>query len=338
MVSQEAIVISGCGWVTPFEAGSIDAVLTAAGSADRAGSDTTGYWPVPDVVLHSRDELTREVKSDKAASLTAIAVEYARRSARFDWGDFPPERIGFVLGCALAGQLGMIDFAGDVRKQGTRFVSPIHFPQTVGNYVAGAIARAYNLRGPNLTLASGEASSLYAIHEGYSMLANDQADLALVGGTEVSSPELGSGLAAPGIGFSEGACWFVLEHEASALSRGVQPLAKVKAPGHEEGEDVESTSGIISTGSEPRDGSVHIAHWIGRCPGAAGAAAAAAAIGAASGLEVPVVAGREGSTVQVRQLAQERDAPRAEQVEAVVVADRSEGQPMTLQLVIPTRR
>ena len=56
----------------------------------------------------------------------------------------------------------MIRFAEEVRAQSPRFVSPIHFPETVGNYLAAALARGFGFRGPNLTLA-GDSAGMEAV-------------------------------------------------------------------------------------------------------------------------------------------------------------------------------
>ncbi|MFH0982491.1 MAG: beta-ketoacyl synthase N-terminal-like domain-containing protein [Planctomycetota bacterium] len=228
---SDSIVLTGCGWVTPFAAGSIATVLTAAPeAAGRGPSAEDRYWAVPDSRLADRPHLSKELTGNKGAWMTAVAFEHARREAGLQPNSVAPERIGLALGCALAGQLGMIEFANEVRQQTARFVSPIHFPQTVGNYVAGALARAYNLRGPNVTLSSGVASGLDALIEGCRLLRAGEADVVFAGGTDCMSDALALGLAEPGPDaprLSEGACLFVLERAEHADRRGVAPLAAV---------------------------------------------------------------------------------------------------------------
>jgi len=280
--TSTSTVLTGCGWITPTAIGTIEAVLGAIAKRPERRSDHEFASQVPDDALNAFSDLPREVVRDRATRLTAIAVDLALRSAGIVREELEPTRIGLVAGCASAGQAGMIDFAEDVRGQGARFVSPLRFPQTVGNYLAGAIARAYAIRGPSLTFACADASSLEAVREGADLVASGQADVVLAGGTEVWSDRVSRTPITPSVGLSEGACWFVLERGASAGRRDAIPLATVAIA-----DDAGRPAIISSTGA--LEGAVFIAHEIGDCGGALGASAIAAAIGAARGLSVPVV-------------------------------------------------
>lgn len=198
MSDEQPILITGCGWVTPFASGCARDVVAALRKlpADIApcvaspAPPTDRFLSVPGADLQAFPDIPKEIRSDKGAWMTAVAIEFALRDAGLDRKSIPPERLGLVLGCALAGQIGMIQFAGEVREQSPRFVSPINFPQTVGNFIAGAIARGYDVRGPNLTLAAGTASGLDAVCEGCSLLQAGRADVLLAGGTDALTDTL----------------------------------------------------------------------------------------------------------------------------------------------------
>lgn len=130
-----------------------------------------------------------------------------------------------VLGCALAGQLGMIGFAQEVRSQSARFVSPLHFPQTVGNYAAGALARSFHIRGPNLTVARGVASGLEAVVAGCRIIRDGLADVVLAGGADTFVDALIPALREESQDLAEGACWFVLERVGARAGWGMKPRA-----------------------------------------------------------------------------------------------------------------
>ena len=296
-----SVAITGCGWITPFAAGSIADVL---GAAESAVAPDGPFWAVADDRVTEYPDLSKEIRRDKGSWLAAIAWEHAVRGASLDIGSLDAERVGLVLGCSLAGQLGMIDFAGEVRKQSPRFVSPIHFPQTVGNYPAGALARGYGLRGPSVTLASGTSSSLDGLVEACRVLDRGEADVVVAGGVETWSEGLATAMAIPGVALSEGACLLVLEKTEHAQGRGVKPLAIVAAWGtvacrSGDGDPSGSATGdagralsFVSASDEGAGGDIAIEQWIGRCPGAAGAAAVAAAIGAGAGRGVPISNGQ----------------------------------------------
>ncbi len=289
--SPEDIVITGCGWVTPFAAGGILQVL----SQPHPPLPPTGqtYWPIPPSILETCPPLAEECRQDQAAWLAAAALALARRDARISPGDVPAERSGLMLGIALAGQLGMIHFADDVREQSARFVTPIRFPQTVGNYIAGSLARGFDIRGPNMTLANGVASGLNAIAEAAAILRAGEADVVCAGGVERLTPALAVGLAQAGVVYSDGACLFVLERAEDAQRRGVDSLATVVASQPvdrcEAGRAAaDGAARIMSVAGWRQPGAVCIEDRIGRCLAALSAAAVAAGIAAAWGCSVPI--------------------------------------------------
>ena len=193
-----AVALTGCGWITPLASGTISQVLAAARRTGAPSAPEGGYWAVPDELVKDYPDLSRELKRDKGAWMTGAAFVLACGDASLAADSLEAERVGLVLGCALAGQSGMISFANEVRKQSPRFVSPLHFPQTVGNYISGAMARGFKIRGPNLTLACGAASGLEAVARGWAILNAGEADLVFAGGTEELTDDLATGLARAG--------------------------------------------------------------------------------------------------------------------------------------------
>lgn len=258
---------------------------------------------MPDEFLAGYPSLSAEIKQDKGAWIAAIAFEHARRQAALSEA-IPAERVGLVLGCALAGQLGMIAFANEVRQQSARFVSPIHFPQTVGNYVAGALARACNIRGPNSTIAAGLASGVDAIAQGCALLTADAADVVYAGGSDALSRDLAVGLAQPGMVLSEGACLFVLERRSGAASRGARPLAAVRRGArHAAGAPLPEfpEHALVVSAGIAHPSALVIEQRIGRCFAALSAAAIAAAIGQRPGNAV-IFADADGAHTTVLEL------------------------------------
>ena len=335
--NRNAIVLTGCGWVTPFAVGSIDEVLTAGAQAQPPSADELGYWPVPEAFRNEHGGLSNELKRDKTAWMTAIALEHARRAASLEPGEIPAEGVGLVVGDALAGQSGMIDFAEEVRAQGARFVSPLHFPQTVGNYLAGALARSYGIRGASSTLAGGAASGLDAIIEGCSLMASGVVDLLYAGGVNRLSTALAAGLGRPETVLSEGACLFVLERLDHAAARGVTPLAVVIRSEHCDDHppaEAASAAGLVSTAARPHPDGVLIEHWIGGCFGAAGAAAGAAAVGAARGHPVPIVETTAPLTVRVGRLPDDVGRNAEGHISALVFADADGAGTTMLELLV----
>ena len=335
----ETVVLTGCGWVTPFAAGTIDEVLAAAGRGRAPAASEDVYWAVPDEMIADYPDLSAELKREKGGWITAAALIHARADASLREEDVDADRVGMVLGCALAGQLGMIDFATEVREQTARFVSPIHFPQTVGNYLAGALARSYGIRGPNATIACGAASGLDAIVEACGIVANGKANVVFAGGADTLSKELAGGLAEPGVRLSEGACLFVLESAAHAASRDAKALASIIRHSHDHQRSDDTTAGqegalLISGTSCRQPGAIVIEHWVGRCPGALGAACMAAAVGAVRGSVVPVRDRADQDAVLAAQIPLDELRTDDGTVLAVVFADNDQTHRTSVELAI----
>jgi len=335
---DDPVVITGCGWVCPVAVGNIREVLSALRGAAPPATPQSGYLAIPDEVLARASHLADELKRDRSAWVPAVALERACAEAKIAPGRFPSERVGMVLGAALAGQWGMIAFADEVRQQSARFVSPIHFPQTVGNYVAGALARAYDIRGPNVTLSSGVAAGLDAMVEAISLLNSGSADVMFAGGADTLSPPLATGLSEPGVALSEGACWFVLERTKHAAARGAAPLAVVRGT-RQEGSGAEEAprreSAVLSAAPRGGPGSIVIEHWVGRCFAALGSAAVAAAIGAVRGLAVPWLIVPDPLRVSAGEILPTNLPTVDGGVRVIVNADAGGGHRSVLELAVP---
>lgn len=335
-IEANAITITGCGWVTPFAAGTIDEVLPEALRLHTSFPTDVEYWAVPDEIRDRLPNVSAEIKRDRGAWVTAAAFEHARLSAFLTPSAVPAERIGLVLGSALAGQLGMIAFAEQVREQSPRFVSPINFPKTVGNYISGALARAFDIRGPNSTWASGEASGLDAVVEACGVLASGMADVVFAGGVDTLAPGLARGFAQQERRLSEGACLFALERADHARSRNATVLAVVAdvAQHDDQGPLVANAEGaLLADASKPVRAAIWIEHWIGYCFGCLGSAAMAAAIGAARGHEVPVRDDADAASIMpLRPI--NTQSPGATTTEAVVVARAGDEHHTRLRLTI----
>ncbi len=283
-MTKGQIAISGCGWVTPFGVGAPSEVLPLLRRDEPLKPCDEGYWAVADSLLSEFSELPSEVRRDKGAWMASAALVCACKQALLDPKSWNEEKVGLFLGDAMAGQRGMISFANDVRKQGPRFVSPIQFPQTVGNFISGAIARAFGIRGPMATLANGSASGLDAIREACSTLANHRCDFVLAGSVCRLSEELVVGFDQPQTAFSEGACFFVLERSEDAKKRGVKVDALIGA-------------GRLADSNEPAeekkshamaDETTEIEDWTGDSLANLGCSAVAAALGVKLGLDLPI--------------------------------------------------
>lgn len=218
------VAITGCGWVMPSGAGNYAATLGAV-ELQAATENAPRLKVIPDALLETLAKPAGELAGDRQGCIASAALGLAVQQARLVLPYADPTRIGLVLSIAQAGQGGMIRFAEEVRAQSPRFVSPIHFPETVGNYLAGALARAYGLRGPNLTVSGGPAAGIEGFGEAVQMIQHGAADVVFVGGCEAWTPPLVEQSPPDQMAVSEGACFVVLERDDFFQSRGVSAQA-----------------------------------------------------------------------------------------------------------------
>ncbi len=172
----------------------------------------------------------------RLAGLAVSAGRLACRQAGLA-DEMARNRLGCVLGTMFSGQTAMIGFGRQLKESGSRFVTPLQFPETVGNYAASTVARLLDLQGANLTVCAGANSGLAALLEACALLESGAVDHVIAGGADVLAEELIDGLnrAGPtpapslaGSAYAEGACSFVLEREPHARQRNATILALIE--------------------------------------------------------------------------------------------------------------
>lgn len=336
MTENDSIVITGCGWVTPFAIGNTDKILSAAGCAttSQQADHAELYGTVSESELDRRLQASKELRGDKTAWMAAVAWDAAFEDASLDASSIDGDRLGLVMGCSLAGQQSMINFANDVRQQSARFVSPIHFPHTVGNYAAGALARAKGIRGPNVTLACGSQTSLRAVIEGCMLLGDGAADVIVCGGCDALSRETAPAVLQPGDKPNECACFVTLERLDHAQQRNARILAGawgLNGDSGRSGSKGASPNYLTASVTSPADGDITVEPWLGCCGGALGAATVAVAIVAGHGVALRDIPGT-GAALSVTETTAGECSP------ASRVLIRDNGLEPTMSLLLDVQR
>ncbi len=119
-------------------------------------------------------------------------------------------------------------------------LEPFYLLNGISNTSAGLVSQIYQLRGPALNLAAGEATSLACLHTGRLLIEQDQADICLVGSGEsalsvslravqVAAQALAPAIAMtpPDTALAEGGVVLCLEEYRHALRRGARIYAEV---------------------------------------------------------------------------------------------------------------
>ena len=162
----------------------------------------------------------------------------------------PADRMGVVVGTAMAGVSIIAENQDGLSTGEHKKVSPRFVPKFIGNIAAAQIAIAKGYRGPSLTVSTACSSGADAISTAAMLLLAGEADAILVVGAEASlCPVVVAGLASAhalstnndnpqtasrpfdktrdGFVFGEGGGALLLETEAHALARGAKIHAEL---------------------------------------------------------------------------------------------------------------
>jgi 3-oxoacyl-[acyl-carrier-protein] synthase II len=173
---------------------------------------------------------------DRATGLAVATVGMLLEQQREAGHSFDGHDVGLVLGTTTGSVQSMMDFTRDSLTQEKPFlVDPARFPNTVMNCAAGQCAIWHDLRGPNTTIAAGQATGLSALNYAARLHYCGHADMVLCGAVEEFSVQRAwlechakSGDAsAPVLG--EGCAVFLVEDIEGARRAGRPVLAELLA-------------------------------------------------------------------------------------------------------------
>ncbi|KGH30982.1 MULTISPECIES: beta-ketoacyl-ACP synthase II [Comamonas] len=180
------------------------------------------------------------------------------------------ERAATIIGSGVGGFSTIVEAVRTTDGKGPQRLSPFTVPAFLANLASGQVSIRHQLKGPLGAPVTACAASIQAIGDAARLIRNDEADMALCGGSEatIDRVALGSFAAAKAVttfsgdpakasrpfdqardGFvmAEGAGLLVLEALDHALARGAKPLAEVVGYG--------TSADAYHVTSGPEDGS-----------------------------------------------------------------------------------
>lgn len=187
---REKIVVTGMGAVTPIGTGvteywnNLIAGVSGVGTITRFDASALAVRIAAEV----RDFKPENHLPRKLISQTDAFTQYAYAAAEEAFGGQPlpaePERMGIVMGTAMAGVATTAATQEILTNAVHKNVGPRFVPRILGNIAAAQIAIAHDIRGPSLTVSTACASGSDAIAAGASLLRAGEADAVLVVGAE----------------------------------------------------------------------------------------------------------------------------------------------------------
>ncbi|WP_420822728.1 SDR family NAD(P)-dependent oxidoreductase [Streptomyces atratus] len=131
------------------------------------------------------------------------------------------------------------DYDGVVRREGAAPLTHHAMTGTHRSIIANRVSYALDLHGPSITVDTGQASSLAAVHLACTSLRGGESSLALVGGVQLNITEEGAELAAAFGGLSPDGRSRAFDAQANGFVRGegaglvvLKPLARALADGN----------------------------------------------------------------------------------------------------------
>jgi 3-oxoacyl-[acyl-carrier-protein] synthase II len=204
------VVVTGLGAVTPLGAGvmpSWRAVLDGrsgiraitgidvadlpcriAGQVPERGDAAFGAVFDADAVVPPKDQR----KMDRFILLALAAAEEAVSDAGWRPADAEAqERTGVLIGSGIGGLPGLAETALTLHEKGPRRISPFFVPSMLINLASGHVSIRYGFRGPNHAVVTACATGAHAIGDAARLIAMDDADVMLAGGSEAALCRLG---------------------------------------------------------------------------------------------------------------------------------------------------
>jgi len=202
------VVITGTGMVSPLACG-VDATwrrilagqsgVTAVDNFDVSDLPTkiAAQVPVGDGSddTFNADDWMEPREQRRVDDFIIYAVAAAQQAV--DDADWKPEayedqiRTGVLVGSGIGGLVGIEQTSLLLADKGPRKISPFFLPGRLTNLAPGHISIRFGFKGPNLSVVTACSSGAHAIGDAARMIALNEADVMLAGGTESAVSRLG---------------------------------------------------------------------------------------------------------------------------------------------------
>lgn len=201
-MSKRRVVVTGLGMLSP-----IGNTVEATWSVLLAGQSGIGLIEHFDTTAYAtrfaglvknfncEDYLSRKEarKMDAFIQYGVVAGLQALQDSGLEVTEENSVRIGAAIGSGIGG-LGLIEENHSaLANGGPRKISPFFVPSTIVNMVAGHLSIMCGLRGPSIAIATACTTGVHNIGHAARIIAYNDADVMLAGGSEKGSTPLGVG-------------------------------------------------------------------------------------------------------------------------------------------------
>ena len=103
------------------------------------------------------------------------------------------KRAGVAIGSGIGGIKTIEETSLQIEHSGPRKISPFFVPGSIINMIAGNLSIRFGLKGPNIAVTTACTTGTHNIGMAANMIGNQQADIMLAGGAEMSTSPVGLG-------------------------------------------------------------------------------------------------------------------------------------------------
>ncbi len=121
----------------------------------------------------------------------AAAIQAVEDSGWKPEGEEDQNRTGVMIGSGIGGLPAIAEAAICLQERGVRRISPFFIPSALINLTSGHVSIKYGFRGPNHSVVTACATGSHAIGDAARLIALDDADVMVAGGTEAAVCRLG---------------------------------------------------------------------------------------------------------------------------------------------------
>ena len=201
------VVITGLGMVTPLGVGA--GHVWAALLAGKSGAKRITEFDVSDIACQiagivprgsapgqfNADDWMEPKEQRKVDDFIIYAMSAADQAiADSGWSASSEEervRAGVLIGSGIGGLQGIEKASILLQEKGPRRISPFFIPGRLINLAGGYVSIKHGLKGPNHAVVTACSTGAHAIGDAARLIALDDADVMVAGGTESSVCRLG---------------------------------------------------------------------------------------------------------------------------------------------------
>jgi 3-oxoacyl-[acyl-carrier-protein] synthase II len=121
----------------------------------------------------------------------AAAEEAIKNSGYVPSNDEAKERTGVMIGSGIGGLNEIYETSTLMNEKGAKRISPFFIPRSLINLASGQVSIRHDYRGPNHAVVTACATGAHAIGDAARLVAFDDADVMVAGGTEATVCKIG---------------------------------------------------------------------------------------------------------------------------------------------------